>query len=102
MSYFLADGEFTKSAIAKFVFENKLPLVTNFTRESASEIFENPITKQVINWTNNSMLILGDFSFFCLHVLFLVRSWYFLPLRKIQKNSYQYFKKLWKLLKERW
>lgn len=49
MSYFLADGEFTKSAIAKFVFENKLPLVTNFTRESASEIFENPITKQVIN-----------------------------------------------------
>lgn len=41
-------GEFTKSAIAEFVFENKLPLVTNFTRESASEIFENPITKQLI------------------------------------------------------
>ncbi|KAK4721590.1 hypothetical protein R3W88_011823 [Solanum pinnatisectum] len=41
-------GEFTKSAIAKFVFENKLPLVTNFTRESASEIFENPIKKQLI------------------------------------------------------
>ncbi|KAM3322381.1 protein disulfide isomerase-like 1-4 [Capsicum chacoense] len=41
-------GEFIKSAIAEFVFENKLPLVTNFTRESASEIFENPIKKQLI------------------------------------------------------
>ncbi|KAJ8557091.1 hypothetical protein K7X08_002716 [Anisodus acutangulus] len=41
-------GEFTKSVIAEFVFENKLPLVTNFTRESASEIFENPIKKQLI------------------------------------------------------
>nr|XP_016509588.1 PREDICTED: protein disulfide isomerase-like 1-4 [Nicotiana tabacum] len=41
-------GEFTKSAIAEFVFQNKLPLVTYFTRESASEIFENAIKKQVI------------------------------------------------------
>ncbi|OIT03305.1 PREDICTED: protein disulfide isomerase-like 1-3 [Nicotiana attenuata] len=41
-------GEFTKSAIAEFVFQNKLPLVTYFTRESASEIFENPIKKQLI------------------------------------------------------
>ncbi|CAN4114269.1 unnamed protein product [Withania somnifera] len=41
-------GEFTKSAIAEFVFENKLPLVTNFTRESASEVFENPIKKQLL------------------------------------------------------
>ncbi|XP_051145451.1 protein disulfide isomerase-like 1-4 [Andrographis paniculata] len=41
-------GEFTKSAIAEFVFENKLPLVTNFTRESAPFVFENPIKKQLI------------------------------------------------------
>ncbi|XP_075084252.1 protein disulfide isomerase-like 1-4 [Nicotiana tabacum] len=41
-------GEFTKSAIAEFVFQNKLPLVTYFTRESASEIFENAIKKQLI------------------------------------------------------
>ncbi|KAK6136217.1 hypothetical protein DH2020_030049 [Rehmannia glutinosa] len=41
-------GEFAKSAIAEFVFENKLPLVTNFTRESAPLVFENPIKKQLI------------------------------------------------------
>ncbi|KAL0402380.1 UNVERIFIED_CONTAM: protein disulfide isomerase-like 1-3 [Sesamum latifolium] len=42
-------GQFTKSAIAEFVFENKLPLVTNFTRESAPLVFENPIKKQLIS-----------------------------------------------------
>lgn len=42
-----ADGEFTKPAIVDFVFANKLPLVTTFSRESASLIFENPIKKQV-------------------------------------------------------
>ncbi|KAA8539324.1 hypothetical protein F0562_026016 [Nyssa sinensis] len=42
------DGQFTKSVIAGFVFENKLPLVTTFTRESASLIFENPIKKQLL------------------------------------------------------
>ncbi|KAH6760361.1 PDI-like 1-3 [Perilla frutescens var. hirtella] len=41
-------GQFTKSAIAEFVFENKLPLITNFTRESAPVVFENPIKKQLI------------------------------------------------------
>ncbi|CAK9136130.1 unnamed protein product [Ilex paraguariensis] len=41
-------GQFSKSAVAEFVFENKLPLVTIFTRESASLIFENPIKKQLI------------------------------------------------------
>ncbi|KAL0298658.1 UNVERIFIED_CONTAM: protein disulfide isomerase-like 1-3 [Sesamum radiatum] len=41
-------GQLTKSAIAEFVFENKLPLVTNFTRESAPLVFENPIKKQLI------------------------------------------------------
>ena len=42
-----ADGQFVKSAIAEFVFANKLPLVTTFTRESAPAIFESPIKKQV-------------------------------------------------------
>ncbi|KAK9168841.1 hypothetical protein Syun_000981 [Stephania yunnanensis] len=50
------DGQFIKSAIAEFVFGNKLPLVTPFTRESASLIFENPIKKQLILFatSNNS------------------------------------------------
>ncbi|KAL3649761.1 Protein disulfide isomerase-like 1-3 [Castilleja foliolosa] len=47
-------GEFTKSAIAEFVFENKLPLVTNFTRESAPLVFENPIKKQLILFVNSN------------------------------------------------
>ncbi|XP_068652675.1 protein disulfide isomerase-like 1-4 isoform X2 [Aristolochia californica] len=42
------DGQFKKSAIVDFVFGNKLPLVTEFTRESAPLIFENPIKKQVL------------------------------------------------------
>ncbi|XP_009381969.2 protein disulfide isomerase-like 1-4 [Musa acuminata AAA Group] len=46
ISYF--DGQFSKSAIVDFVFANKLPLVTPFTRESAPEIFENPIKKQLL------------------------------------------------------
>lgn len=37
-----------KSTIAEFVSSNKLPLVTTFTRESASVIFESPIKKQVM------------------------------------------------------
>ncbi|GMP98737.1 hypothetical protein CsSME_00046509 [Camellia sinensis var. sinensis] len=42
------DGQFVKSAIAEFVSANKLPLVTTFTRESATVIFESPIKKQVL------------------------------------------------------
>ncbi|KVI09364.1 disulfide isomerase [Cynara cardunculus var. scolymus] len=42
------DGLFDKSAIKEFVFANKLPLVTTFSRESASLIFESPIKKQVM------------------------------------------------------
>lgn len=42
-----ADGQFVKSSIAEFVFANKLPLVTTFTRESAPAIFESPTKKQV-------------------------------------------------------
>lgn len=42
-----ADGKFDKSAIAEFVFANKLPLVVTFTRENAPSIFESEIKKQV-------------------------------------------------------
>lgn len=45
--YESADGEFVKSDIASFVSANKLPLVSVFTRESAPEIFESAIKKQV-------------------------------------------------------
>nr|XP_027086854.1 protein disulfide isomerase-like 1-3 isoform X2 [Coffea arabica] len=41
-------GQFTKSAISEFVYKNKLPLVTNFTRDSAPLIFENPIKNQLL------------------------------------------------------
>ncbi|KAL1552756.1 protein disulfide-isomerase [Salvia divinorum] len=41
-------GQFTKSAIAEFVYKNKLALVTTMTRESAPLVFENPIKKQLI------------------------------------------------------
>lgn len=44
---YFADGQFVKSAIAEFVSSNKLPLVTIFTRESGSVIFESHIKKQV-------------------------------------------------------
>lgn len=46
MSYF--NGQFGKFAISEFVFANKLPLITTFTRESASAIFESQIKKQLL------------------------------------------------------
>ncbi|CAN1346441.1 Protein disulfide isomerase-like 1-4 [Linum perenne] len=47
--YFLSpDGNFSRSAIAEFVFANKLPLVTIFTRENAPSVFESEIKKQLI------------------------------------------------------
>ncbi|CAM8970432.1 unnamed protein product [Rhodiola kirilowii] len=42
------DGNYSKSEIAEFAFANKLPLVTIFTRESASQIFESVIKKQIL------------------------------------------------------
>lgn len=42
------DGEFKKSAIKEFVFANKLPLVTTFSREAATLIFESSIKKQLL------------------------------------------------------
>ncbi|KAL8052157.1 hypothetical protein ABFX02_06G194800 [Erythranthe guttata] len=47
-------GQFTKSAIAEFVYENKFPLLTNLTRESAPVVFENPIKKQLILFTTSN------------------------------------------------
>ncbi|CAN1837478.1 Protein disulfide isomerase-like 1-4 [Linum perenne] len=51
LSYFgflSPDGNFSRSAIAEFVFANKLPLVTIFTRENAPSVFESEIKKQLI------------------------------------------------------
>ncbi|XP_012834487.1 PREDICTED: protein disulfide isomerase-like 1-3 [Erythranthe guttata] len=47
-------GQFTKSLIAEFVYENKFPLLTNLTRESAPVVFENPIKKQLILFTTSN------------------------------------------------
>ncbi|XP_075513630.1 protein disulfide isomerase-like 1-4 [Primulina tabacum] len=47
------DGQFQKSAIAEFVSANKLPLVTIFSRESASLIFESPIKKQLLLFSSS-------------------------------------------------
>ena len=54
---FHTDGLFDKSAIKDFVFANKLPLVTTFSRESASLIFESPIKKQVDIKNNINMFL---------------------------------------------
>lgn len=58
------DGEFSKSAIAEFVFANKLPLVTKFTRESAPLIFESSIKKQLILFaiSNDSEKLISIFE----------------------------------------
>ncbi|XP_021746256.1 protein disulfide isomerase-like 1-4 [Chenopodium quinoa] len=57
------DGKFEKSAISEFVFANKLPLVTTFTRESASVIFESQIKKQILLFatSNDSETVLPVF-----------------------------------------
>ncbi|KAJ3679798.1 hypothetical protein LUZ60_016076 [Juncus effusus] len=45
------DGEFSTAGITNFVFENKLPLVSVFTRDSAQSIFEHTIKKQLLLFT---------------------------------------------------
>ncbi|XP_031388127.1 protein disulfide isomerase-like 1-4 [Punica granatum] len=57
-------GQFVKSEIAEFVFANKLPLVTVFTRESAPAIFESPIKKQLLLFavSNDSEKVLPKFQ----------------------------------------
>ncbi|XAR52369.1 Protein disulfide-isomerase [Bertholletia excelsa] len=62
ISYF--DGQFTKAEIVDFVYKNKLALVTNFTRENAPLIFENPIKKQLLLFatSNDSEKVLPTFQ----------------------------------------
>ncbi|OAY51627.1 protein disulfide isomerase-like 1-4 isoform X2 [Manihot esculenta] len=62
LSYF--DGNFSKLEIIEFVLANKLPLVTTFTRESASSVFENPIKKQLLLFatSNDSEKIIPIFQ----------------------------------------
>ncbi|CAH8392741.1 unnamed protein product [Eruca vesicaria subsp. sativa] len=58
------DGEFVKSDIASFVSANKLPLVSVFTRESAPEIFDSAIKKQMLLFVsqNDSEKVLSEFE----------------------------------------
>ncbi|KAA8544042.1 hypothetical protein F0562_021781 [Nyssa sinensis] len=58
------DGQFKKSAIVEFVSANKLPLVTNFTRESGPMIFESPIKKQLLlfSTSNDSEKVVPTFQ----------------------------------------
>ncbi|GFZ13143.1 PDI-like 1-4 [Actinidia rufa] len=58
------DGQFKKSVIAEFVSANKLPLVTIFTRESGSAIFESPIKKQILLFatSNDSEKVIPTFQ----------------------------------------
>ncbi|XWS74274.1 hypothetical protein CRYUN_Cryun02cG0200900 [Craigia yunnanensis] len=49
------DGQFVKTAISEFVFSNKLPLVTIFTRESAPSIFESSIKKQLLLFATSNI-----------------------------------------------
>ncbi|CAN1253205.1 Protein disulfide isomerase-like 1-4 [Linum perenne] len=67
LSYFVpffVEGNFSKSAIAEFVFANKLPLVTIFTRENAPAVFESQIKKQLILFAskNDSESVLPPFQ----------------------------------------
>ncbi|RZC76927.1 hypothetical protein C5167_001105 [Papaver somniferum] len=48
------NGKFTKLAIAKFVSANKLPLVTQFSKENAQLIFENPVKNQIFLFATSS------------------------------------------------
>ena len=46
-SMFLADGLFRKDALLNFIKTNKLPLVSTFSKDTATEIFDSPIKQQV-------------------------------------------------------
>ncbi|KAM1099934.1 hypothetical protein ACFX15_006236 [Malus domestica] len=62
LSYF--GGKFDKSAIAEFVFANKLPLVITFTRDNAPQIFESTIKKQLLLFatSKDSEKVLPEFQ----------------------------------------
>ncbi|OMO67473.1 Thioredoxin [Corchorus capsularis] len=49
------DGQFAKASISEFVFSNKLPLVTIFTRENAPSIFESSIKKQLLLFATSNI-----------------------------------------------
>ncbi|KAL6203030.1 hypothetical protein ACLB2K_026734 [Fragaria x ananassa] len=61
LSHFVS--KFDKSAIAEFVFANKLPLVVTFTRENAPSIFESEIKKQLLLFatSKDSKKVLPEF-----------------------------------------
>ncbi|KAI5059121.1 hypothetical protein GOP47_0025440 [Adiantum capillus-veneris] len=44
----LYDGKFDRAAISEFVLANKLPLISYFSRDTATAIFESAIKKQII------------------------------------------------------
>ncbi|CAK9227481.1 unnamed protein product [Sphagnum jensenii] len=46
--HLLFDGVFERKAIRDFVFANKLPLIISFNKETAPQIFESDIKKQVL------------------------------------------------------
>lgn len=82
------DGEFSKSAIAEFVFANKLPLVTKFTRESAPLIFESSIKKQVCSvkhapWNGNHFETTLFVKFSSIMPLFLTHLYFSVPVDSI-------------------
>lgn len=98
-------GQFTKTAIAEFVFENKLPLLTNLTRESAPTVFENPIKKQVacLFFLMFDHIQEGHWLIRCLiRWLFPKYSWYFLRIPKTWRNIIPYFEKQQSFSRERW
>lgn len=102
-----ADGKFAKSAIAEFVFANKLPLVTTFTRESAPLIFESQIKKQVTSdlyvWKKLIIILLQlESDLYELHLTSynLFSSCYLLH-QMIRRRFFQYLGKLPSPLKGR-
>ncbi|KAI3929029.1 hypothetical protein MKX01_029558 [Papaver californicum] len=58
------NGKFTKLEIAKFVWANKLPLVTRFSKENAQLIFENPVKNQIFLFatSSDSVKFIPDFE----------------------------------------
>lgn len=85
-----ADGQFTKSAIVDFVFSNKLPLVTTFSRENAPTIFESPIKKQValsLNYHCLNFLIIAFLHEKILHFSMINLSFFFQILLFATKNG---------------
>eukprot|EP00249_Psilotum_nudum_P006666 c19966_g2_i1 orf=88-1899(+) len=58
------DAEFERGRISEFILANKLPLVTTFSRDTASELFESHIKKQMLLFVDheNSEKVLPIFE----------------------------------------